>query len=219
MTSSLPPPANAAAQLFRPSALAAKYTGSATPALTTSMPCTTPCNSRSASMTSFISRTSSSTNVAPSLCAAARAGDMSSGSVSVPIHPAVAATTGTFMRLATASSAVESTPPENSTPSGRVGEHSWWVTTWWTAATSPRASRSAAASMPSSHSGSSPTVRTPSFGHRSSSPVSNLGPWVPSRASVPLVQGSMLFGMRGRLWTVDVGSIAPVGLIVKMCLG
>ena len=50
------------------------------------------------------------------------------------------------MRLATASSAVESTPPENSTPSGRVGEHSWWVTTWWTAATSPRASRSAAAS-------------------------------------------------------------------------
>ena len=199
------------------------------------MPCTTRCSARNASITSRISLTSSSSNLAPSFNAAARAGDMSRGSfVPSPVQPAVAATTGIPILTATARSAVESTPPLNSTPSGRVCVHRWCVATWCTAATRPRARRSAAASIPSSQSGSSPAVRTPSSGlagsivsivRAPSASGSNAGPRNASNASVPLVQGSTFGGMSGRRRvgsprTVHVGSRSPaIGSTARTCRG
>mmetsp|Transcript_13877 Transcript_13877/g.60618 ORF Transcript_13877/g.60618 Transcript_13877/m.60618 type:complete len:203 (-) Transcript_13877:553-1161(-) len=202
------------------------------------MPCTARCSARNASITSRISLTSSSSNLAPSIAAAARAGDMSRGSfVPSPVQPAVAATTGIPIRTATANSAVESTPPLNSTPSGRSRVHRWCVATWCTAATRPRARRSDAASIPSSHSGSSPTVRTPSASAGSIRPVgapvgasgSNAEPRNASNASVALVQGSTFGGMSGRRRvarerasprTVHVGSRSPAnGSTARTCRG
>mmetsp|Transcript_14663 Transcript_14663/g.59879 ORF Transcript_14663/g.59879 Transcript_14663/m.59879 type:complete len:200 (+) Transcript_14663:2463-3062(+) len=199
------------------------------------MPCTTRCSARNASITSRISLTSSSSNLAPSVNAALRAGDMSKGSFAPsPVQPAVAATVGIPILTATANSAVESTPPLNSTPSGRVCVHRWCVATWCTAATRPRARRSDAASIPSSQSGSSPTVRTPSDSLAGSiRPTSglNAGPRNASNASVPLVQGSTFGGMSGRRRvarererasprTVHVGSRSPaIGSTARTCRG